>query len=266
MFKAACHEAYQLYPSTLWNVLQKIANFAIRFPGCNFASIRVPDDDLSPSYWVWAGVTPEEWSRLPNRARVRMDVEAAPKLASFFESEAKTSTPIQAGLYAGFDGEIGEGQKQEFNFLLTQAANAVHHAKLLCQRSIHLARQFGNLHDIARILAQDPDVATLQWLIAGHALNILSADLVVIHDLRSGSNAVAGQHSDAVERFKVPVEGILADLLRQEDSVQFFDADSLCAVISANQDIQEIVRSERIQTAAFALLQGAKEPELASRE
>lgn len=96
----------------------------------------------------------------------------------------RSSTEAKTGaLYVAFKEEhlFTEDEKDGLQLFTNLAEDAIRQA-MHSMDAIHTARQLANLHDISRSLADEADHENLLESIAGHSLNVLAADLVLIYE------------------------------------------------------------------------------------
>jgi signal transduction histidine kinase len=222
LFGAVCKHGYALHKATLLHVLEVITRSASEVAGADYANLHFP---LDPSrqrntYNVWSGPTLSGSLRpRPGGLAERALAKGRPlslsgqKLAEsnpqayamgihamaaypLVLSEAGTASAFAQGniaekkqgvLYVAFKEEhdFTEDEMGGLQLFTNLAEDAIRHA-MHSMDAIHAARQLANLHDISRSLADEADHEYLLQSIAGHSLNVLAADLVIIYEYDQG--------------------------------------------------------------------------------
>lgn len=240
LFRAVCKHGYALHKATLLNVLEVITRSASEVAGADYANLHFP---LDPSrqrntYNIWSGPTLSgSLKPRPEGLAERALTEGRPlslsgkQLADFNPqayamgihamaayplvlSEARTASAFAQGniaekkqgvLYVAFKEEhdFTDNEMGGLQLFTNLAEDAIRHA-MHSMDAIHAARQLANLHDISRSLADEADHEYLLESIAGHSLNVLAADLVIIYEYDHGQQlflsrpAVAGRREMAL--------------------------------------------------------------------
>jgi GAF domain-containing protein len=222
LFQAACKHGYALYKSMLLHVLEVITRSALEVACADYANMHFPLDPLQQgnTYNVWSGATlSSSLKPRPGGLAERAIAAAQPRFLSGqslaeFNPEAyavgihaMAAYPLvvsEAGTALAFtQGNIAEKKKgvlyvafkEEHEFTADEidglqlftnlAEDAIRHA-MDSMDAIQAARQLANLHDISRSLADEADHEYLLESIAGHALNVFAADLVIIYEYDHG--------------------------------------------------------------------------------
>jgi GAF domain-containing protein len=230
LFDHACKHAFALYRATLLHVLEVITRSALDVAHADCAHLRFPFDrrQKRDPYPVWAGqpvplgarggledqaikktepasasgellaqVNPEAYAAgIRSLAAYPLIIREGPAAVFARRSSPEAKTGM---LYVGFRHEHQFVQEKDaLQLFANLAKNAIRQA-MHSVDTIHSARQLANLHDISGSLAHEAESADLLGSIAGHALNILAADLVIIYEydpaeqLFRPNPAVAGQ-------------------------------------------------------------------------
>jgi signal transduction histidine kinase len=214
LFQAACKHGYALYKSTLRHVLEVITRSALGVARADYANMHFPLDPHRNTYNVWAGPTLSRSVKpRPGGLAEKAIAAARPfflsgKSLAEFNPEAYSvgihamaayplvisegpASALQRNITEEKKGVLYVAFKKEHEFtrdeidglqLFTNLAqDAILHA-MHSMDTIQAARQLANLHEISRSLADEADHEYLLESIAGHSLNVLAADLVVIYE------------------------------------------------------------------------------------
>ncbi len=256
LFEDSFEHAYRLFGSTLWNVLQVIADRARQIAGSAYAGIAIPEGVHFP-YRVWSGIGPQDFARLPRTVKFTVPIASDHRLTT--ASPAHPQGDAMGVMLLGFRDrrELSRDQQRDLHEFTLHAVNALRHATYYVH-SAHLARQLGNLHDIARHLAHEPEHQDLLATIGGHAMNVLAADLVAIFRYDGtefrGGHAVTGMHSTEPFAGDRPSGEIIARLRRARRVLYVSSVAELEQLYG-----EDFVRTEKIEAAAIALLQVARD-------
>jgi GAF domain-containing protein len=154
--------------------------------------------------------------------------------------------------------------KSEIQLFISLAVDAIRNVTYHAQ-ALDSARQLANLHDIARLFASETDTQRLLHSIAGHTLNILAADLVMIYvyvpkeDRFLPLPATAGRRQNPISG-PGGLEGNYTPPLRlvtEEESIYAESREQTIALYSDQERegaILRFVEEEGIQSAAAVLL------------
>jgi signal transduction histidine kinase len=221
LFDRCCSYANDLRCATLYHVVDVITESAREIAGADFASFYYPfaPDHGRHSYETWAGasrirpfrpredglgwraisqmearflrasesetVQPVRFSPEASAAGIR-SIAAIPLIidAGYSPLLHQLSRQIDAGvLYVGLveDRAFSNEEKYGLTLFTKLAADAISRAVYYGQ-AMNSARQLASLHSMASALAHETDTQGLLYSIAGHAQNILTADIVVIYE------------------------------------------------------------------------------------
>jgi K+-sensing histidine kinase KdpD len=214
LFQAACKHGYALYKSTLLHVLEVITRSALEVARADYANMHFPFEAHRNTYNVWSGPTlsgnlkPRPGGLAEKAiASAKVGFLSGKSLAEFnpeayavgIHAMAAYPLVISEGpvsalqrnvtqerkgvLYVAFKEEhvFTQDEIDGLQLFTNLAKDAIRHA-MHSMDTIHAARQLANLHEISRSLADEADHEYLLESIAGHSLNVLAADLVVIYE------------------------------------------------------------------------------------
>jgi GAF domain-containing protein len=244
LFAHACEHAFVLYQATLPHVLEVITRSALNVAHADCAALRFPFDPEQHEYKppVWAGrpvalyprsrrggladqainkaryiiATGEELARLnPEAYAADVRTLAAYPLIIKEESAAAafargdTREEKNGVLYVGFDQphEFTQEETDGLQLFANLAKNAIRQA-LQSVDTLHSARQLANLHDISGSLAHEADSEYLLASIAGHSLNVLAADVVIIYEYDPAQQRLRPEPATAGQRERLAGPGV----------------------------------------------------------
>jgi len=221
LFERACQSAADLYQATLLPVLELVTDSVKQITRAYCASLHFPLDTQRDrcAYNVWLGPLSVRGLQRRREGLGEQAIKAEkPRSITYGKRASKKFNPAvyAAGIkaYAAFPlifrgrqwpldltnpgdekdepltGVLYIAFKQPRRFtnseidslelFITLAVDAIRNVTYHAQ-ALHSARQLANLHDIARLFAGETDPQRLLRSIAGHALNILAADLIMIY-------------------------------------------------------------------------------------
>jgi GAF domain len=239
LFAFACQEAMKLFRSTARQVLQVIAESARDISGADLVQFENRLD-------VWSGL-PKDIAQMKVR-RVRLPQTVG-------ESEL---TALLLGFAGDLDARYASrlDQEETLELFLFLARAALKHASDSV-RSASLVRQLANLHEIAIALANESESIDLLETISGHTVNLLAADVVVIHEFRNGrctDSMVAGRTlrgSEPNSPLRRQPSSQLVRELEQRLVKPAVDVETLATLMEAT--VEEI-RTEHLWSGAAAVL------------
>ena len=268
LFSAACEQATKIYAATLWHILQIIVEHARKLSGAASAAILFPQEanllpqEAKSQYQVWSGLDPAKYDR--SLATSTWPIAAEAPSPSLMEA---APDPCAHGLLTlaflperstTLKGRVGS---PNFKTFLDHAGDALRHATLFLH-SLHLTRRLANLHDIAEALAYEPDHPDLLETIAGHAQNVLAADVVAIYDAHEGElrgdYGIVGARSSPPPFQWAPSFDLLQGL-KKGNPVRYADSPEKLAKLYYSDEEKHFMEREQIKSTAIAPLRVSRD-------
>jgi GAF domain-containing protein len=172
-------------------------------------------------------------------------------------------------LYVGYttEHEFTLDEIEGVQLFTDLAKDAIRHASAHVL-TLQASRQLYNLQHIARALADNPDTDDLLPTIAGHAINVLAADFVIIHEYRADDDrfvdqvALAGRYDPrpgdpGAKDGYAPAPAIIRRLARKSGVLTALTPQAICGLYAGAGDRRpgpDFIETQNLKTAAAVMI------------